>query len=57
LLEHPELGPRRDHLAVGLRVLIHRDYAVYYKATQAEIIIVRVVHGARDANALTYEED
>jgi plasmid stabilization system protein ParE len=36
LLEHPELGPRRDHLAKGLRVLVHRDYAIYYKATEAE---------------------
>ena len=35
----------------------HRDYALYYRFTQTEVIIVRVVHGARDVRALTFTEE
>ncbi|MDQ3776978.1 MAG: type II toxin-antitoxin system RelE/ParE family toxin [Pseudomonadota bacterium] len=52
LLSHPELVPARDDLAPGLRVPFFRDYAFYYRYTDTEIIIVRVLHGARDARAL-----
>jgi toxin ParE1/3/4 len=57
LLSQPEIGPRRDHLAEGLRVRFHRDYALYYRFTDTEVIIVRVVHGARDAQALAFDEE
>jgi toxin ParE1/3/4 len=55
--EHPEIGPRRDHLAAGLRVHFHRDYALYYRFTETEVIIVRVVPGARDVRALKFEDE
>jgi len=52
-LQHfPLSGPARDTLAPGLRVLIHRQYGIYYLPTAKEIIIVRVLHGARDAAAI-----
>ncbi len=35
----------------------HRDYALYYRFTETEVIIVRVVHGARDVRALKFEEE
>jgi toxin ParE1/3/4 len=54
--DHPEIGPRRDQLAEGLRVHFHRDYALYYRFTDTEVIIVRVVHGARDVRALQFAE-
>lgn len=57
LLSHPELGPARDHLAPGLRVHLFRDYAFYYRYTDTEVIIIRVLHGARDAYALLVSED
>lgn len=52
LLHHPEIGPSRDELAPGLRVHFHKNYAIYYTFTETELIIVHVVHGARDAVAL-----
>jgi toxin ParE1/3/4 len=55
-LDHPEIGPRRDRLAKGLRVHFHRDYAMYYRFSHTEVIIVRVVHGARDVRALPFGE-
>ena len=57
LLVHPELGPRRDDLAPGLRVHFHQKYALYYRHTDREVIIVRVLHGSRDARALLGEGD
>lgn len=52
LLTHPEIGPRREALLPGLRVHFHRDYAIYYRFSETAIVIVRVLHGARDARAL-----
>lgn len=48
----PHSGAPRNQLAPGLRVLFHRAYAIYYTANAAEVVIVRVIHGARDAAAL-----
>ncbi|MCW5698540.1 MAG: type II toxin-antitoxin system RelE/ParE family toxin [Rhodospirillales bacterium] len=56
LRQHPELGPRRDTLAPGLRVHFYRDYAIYYRPTETAIVIVRVMHGARDAAAAFSEQ-
>lgn len=41
----------------GLRAHFHRDYVIYYQFTDTELIIVRVVHGSRDAVALFGEND
>ena len=54
--DHPEIGPHRDQLAESLRVHFHRDYAPYYRFTDTDAIIVRVVHGARDVRALRFGE-
>lgn len=48
----PDSGASRDQLARGLRVLFHRAYAIYYMAGAAEVVIVRVIHGARDVATL-----
>jgi toxin ParE1/3/4 len=48
----PGSGAPRDQLGRGLRVLFHRAYAIYYLTSAAEVVIVRVLHGARDVVAL-----
>ena len=48
----PHLGVARDHLAPGMRAVYHRSYAIYYEATDAEIVVLRVIHGSRDIAAL-----
>jgi len=40
-----------------VRAIVHRTYAIYYHATDTEIVIVRVIHGARDAAAAFGQED
>lgn len=48
----PLSGSGRDSLAPGLRVIFHNSYAIYYTATDTKVVIVRVIHGARDTSAL-----
>ena len=52
LTTFPEAHPRRDALGKGLRVAHQGNYAIYYILRNAELVIVRVLHGARDAAAI-----
>lgn len=48
LAKHPELGRRRDELSQGIRSFPFRRYVVFYRRTSAFLLIVRILHGARD---------
>jgi toxin ParE1/3/4 len=48
----PFSGPARDQLAAGLRVTFHSPYAIYYLPQPQAVVIVRVIHSARDVAAL-----
>jgi toxin ParE1/3/4 len=48
----PLIGSPREQFAPGLRVTFHSPYAIYYLPSGPELIIVRVLHGARDATAI-----
>ncbi|MEP6810459.1 MAG: type II toxin-antitoxin system RelE/ParE family toxin [Chthoniobacterales bacterium] len=48
LAANPEAGPRRDDLAPGLRFYPVGSYLVFYTVVEDGIIVVRVLHGARD---------
>ncbi len=52
LRQHPEFGPAREKLGAGLRVTFQNSYAIYYKVAAEAVVIVRVLHGARDVAAL-----
>ena len=52
LRHFPLSGPTRDQLAPGLRVTFHSPYAIYYLPRPDALVIVRVIHGARDMAAL-----
>ena len=52
LLNFPQAGAARDQFAAGLRVTFEATYAVYYTHDEDELVVVRVLHGARDAAAL-----
>lgn len=48
----PLASPAREQSAPGLRVTFHGVYAIYYKPLPDAVVIIRVVHGARDVAAL-----
>jgi toxin ParE1/3/4 len=50
--EFPLAGAPRDYLAVGLRVTFHERYAIYYRAGPDAVVVIRVLHGARDVTKL-----
>lgn len=52
LRHFPLSGATRDQLAPGLRVTFHNPYAIYYLPRPDALVIVRVIHGARDMAAL-----
>jgi toxin ParE1/3/4 len=52
LLTFPLSGPAREELAPGLRVKFHGVYAIYYTPSAAELVVVRVLHTARDIAAI-----
>jgi toxin ParE1/3/4 len=52
LLTFPQSNPAREQLGRGLRVTFHGHYAIYYLIRKSAVIIVRVLHGARDAAAI-----
>jgi toxin ParE1/3/4 len=49
---HPHSGAARDAFSPDLRVTFHRRYAIYYRALADRLVIIRVLHGARDAAAI-----
>ncbi len=46
------MGTTRDQLGSELRVTFHHPYAIYYQVSKQELIIIRILHGARDAVAI-----
>ena len=48
----PQGGPRREVLVPGLRVTFHDPYAIYYTSLPDAVVVIRVLHGARDVTAL-----
>jgi toxin ParE1/3/4 len=42
------MGRARDDLAPGLRSVVAGKYLVFFRASDAAIEVLRVIHGARD---------
>jgi toxin ParE1/3/4 len=49
----PLSGPARDQIGKGLRIGFSGSYAIYYQPSETELTIIRVLHGARDAMAIS----
>ena len=52
LASQPMMGRARDELAPGLRSLPFGRYVVFYVPLDGGIDVVRVLHGARDVDAV-----
>jgi len=48
----PLIGSPREQFGAGLRVVFNTPYAIYYLPSDRELVIVRVLHSARDADAI-----
>ena len=50
--ENPEMGRARDELEVGLRSFPVGHYVIFYAAIESGIEVLRVLHSARDVEAI-----
>ncbi len=48
----PEMGSKRYDLAPGLRSFAVGNYVIFYRPASNGILIIRVLHGARDIPAI-----
>jgi toxin ParE1/3/4 len=52
LAEYPHIGRRRDEdLREGVRSFPVRGYVIFYRVQDADVVILRVLHGSRDVKA------
>jgi toxin ParE1/3/4 len=56
LARFPRLGRARDELAPGVRSWVVGDYLIYYRIEADVVIVLRILHGARDINDLISED-
>lgn len=47
--------PRYAHL--GVRRRVHGNYLIFYRVADAGVIVIHVLHGARDYEALLFPDD
>ncbi len=53
LAELPGMGRLRPELGGGIRSFAHGSYVVFYRHAGDEVLILRVLHGARDIGGQT----
>lgn len=53
LVRFPQSGLTRDDLMPGLRlIVVRKSYVVFYRSSNEDIEVVRIIHGARDYSKL-----
>ena len=57
LVDFPQMGTSRDDLKAGLRCQPFGNYLIFYFPLEDGIDIVRVLHGARDVDALFHPDE
>ncbi|MFM8717111.1 MAG: type II toxin-antitoxin system RelE/ParE family toxin [Spartobacteria bacterium] len=48
LIAFPQLGRTRDEIQPGLRSLLARNHLIFYRLQDAEIQVLRILHGSMD---------
>ena len=51
LVEHPAAAPLRPEFGDGVRMALFGRYLIFYSSNADELIIIRVIHGARNWSA------
>ena len=57
LADNPRLGPARPDIAPELRYFPVGSYLILYRETANGVEVVRVLHGARDLDAVFHADD
>ena len=51
LARHPQAGATRPDLGDGMRCLVHHRHRVFYACDDQRVVVIRVLHHARDARS------
>ena len=54
--EFPHAWPPRPQWGEGIRITVHGTYVIVHRVRDETVQVLRVVHGARDLDALFAEE-
>ena len=54
--DFPHAGPPRPQWGTGIRIAVHGKYLIVYRVHNDAVQVLRVVHGARDLDALFERE-
>ncbi len=54
--EHPTLARIRPEIGKGIRLSIYGSYVVIYRIEGDDVVILRVVHGARDIGGMRLDD-
>ena len=52
IADHGLSGTPRDWISPGLRMTVFRDRCIYFRVLDAEVHILRVIHGRRDRDSM-----
>jgi toxin ParE1/3/4 len=52
LPQYPNIGERQDRYRQGLRSIVEGSYVIFYEVSPEAVSIYRVLHGARDLDAI-----
>ena len=55
LRDFPASDAPRGYIRPGLRMITRHEYVIYYRATPVEIVVVAILHGSRDVEAIVAE--
>jgi toxin ParE1/3/4 len=56
LASMPEMGRRRDEFSIPLRSFYKAGHVIFYRFTDSELYIVRILHHSRDVLSIIAEE-
>jgi toxin ParE1/3/4 len=52
IVRYPRAAPLRPELGTDMRMVVFRDYLIFYRHSPGRVVIERVLHGARDIQGL-----
>jgi toxin ParE1/3/4 len=52
IVQFPEAAPLRSELGRTVRMVVFREYLIFYRHSRGRVMIDRILHGARDIKRL-----
>jgi len=57
LVQFPRMGRRRDDVRTGVYYFPYDNYLIFYDITDTAVVVVHVVHGARNLPEVFHSEE